>query len=73
MTYNSRKDTLEYKQITEISESLPVEPLLELTIIEDNNDIHKIKCTASHKIFTTNRGWVKATDLTEKDDIKIIS
>lgn len=31
---------------------------------------HVIRCTADHKFLTTNRGWVKATELTENDDIK---
>jgi len=29
-----------------------------------------IKLTADHEVYTTNRGWVKAGDLTENDDIK---
>jgi len=31
-----------------------------------------IKCTKAHEIYTLNRGWVKADDLTEKDDISEI-
>lgn len=30
-----------------------------------------IRCTADHKIFTKNRGWVEAQDLTETDDLLI--
>jgi hypothetical protein len=29
-----------------------------------------IKCTYDHEFLTTNRGWVKACDLKENDDIK---
>lgn len=29
-----------------------------------------VKCTEDHEFYTTNRGWVKAKDLTEDDDIK---
>lgn len=29
-----------------------------------------IKCTADHEFYTTNRGWVKAKDLADDDDIK---
>jgi len=32
-----------------------------------------IKCTADHKFYTTNRGWVEAQDLTEEDDIQTFS
>lgn len=34
----------------------------------ENGDI--VRTTADHEIFTTNRGWVEAADLTEDDDIK---
>lgn len=29
-----------------------------------------IQCTEDHEFFTNNRGWVKAKDLTEDDDVK---
>jgi intein/homing endonuclease len=28
-----------------------------------------IRCTATHKFYTTNRGWVCAKDLTENDTL----
>ncbi len=31
----------------------------------------KIQCTADHEFLTTNRGWVKASELSEIDDIQI--
>ena len=31
---------------------------------------HDIICTEDHEVKTTNRGWVKAIDLNEKDDIE---
>jgi hypothetical protein len=33
-------------------------------------DGSEISCTSDHLIYTTNRGWVEAQDLTEEDDIK---
>jgi len=33
----------------------------------------KLTCTPDHKIYTTNRGYVEANDLTGEDDIKIIT
>lgn len=30
-----------------------------------------IKCTEDHEFYTSNRGWVKAKDLTEEDDIQM--
>lgn len=32
----------------------------------------KITCTKDHEFFTHNRGWVKADELTEQDDVKEI-
>jgi len=31
-----------------------------------------LKCTPDHKIWTTNRGYVEAKDLTEDDDVEIL-
>ena len=47
---------------------------LEYEIEEDTIELEfeggkKIKCTTDHEILTKNRGWVKAIDLTENDDI----
>lgn len=42
------------------------EELLELEF----NDGKIIKCTRDHKFLTENRGWIKAEDLTDEDEIK---
>ena len=39
--------------------------------IEDNGRIFKLECSSDHPIYTKNRGYVKALDLTEDDDIEI--
>ena len=70
LSYNKRVDKNELRQIISITKSVPEEDLLELIFDDDGIQRH-LKCTASHKIFTTNRGWVCAKDLTEKDDIKV--
>ena len=70
LSYNKRVDKNELRQIISITKSVPEEDLLEL-IFDDDGIQRRLKCTASHKIFTTNRGWVCAKDLTEKDDIKV--
>lgn len=42
-------------------------------IIELNFDNGStIKCTKDHEFFTNNRGWIKAVDLNENDDIREI-
>lgn len=40
---------------------------LEITLLNG----YKLKCTEDHPIYTKNRGYVKAIDLTEFDDILI--
>ncbi|MGH9079587.1 MAG: LAGLIDADG family homing endonuclease [Acidimicrobiales bacterium] len=32
----------------------------------------ELRCTPGHRIFTTNRGYVEATDLTTSDDVKLL-
>lgn len=44
--------------------------ILEL-VFEENGKQYKLKCTPDHKIYTQNRGWIEAKDLTEKDDIVV--
>lgn len=50
-------DTLEYNIEEEI-----------ITLEFENGK--KVSCTKDHEFFTNNRGWVKAHDLTEEDDIR---
>ncbi|MGL5690788.1 MAG: Hint domain-containing protein [Bacteroidales bacterium] len=42
----------------------------DIIIIETDNGIMQV--TPSHKIFTTNRGWVEASNLTLSDEIEDI-
>lgn len=44
----------------------------ELIEIEDDKTGFKITCTPDHKIFTLNRGYVRADQLNENDQIKTI-
>jgi ribonucleotide reductase alpha subunit len=32
----------------------------------------ELRCTPGHRIFTTNRGFVEAKDLTKKDEVKVL-
>lgn len=70
LSYNKKKDINEFRQITSITRSDPTEKLLEL-VIDDAGASCILRCTESHKVYTTNRGWIKAKDLTEADDIKL--
>ena len=59
---------IEYKPITDWH-ILPCDDNLVELEIEDNGVMHRLRCTEHHKIYTNNRGWVEAKDLTEFDDI----
>lgn len=67
---NLQTNQVEYTPVVNVMKNFPVEPILELSVEEDGK-VHKLKCTASHKIYTKNRGYVKAKDLTEHDNIVI--
>ena len=43
----------------------------ELLEIEDDETGFKLICTPEHLIFTKNRGYVMAKDLTEQDELLI--
>lgn len=44
--------------------------MIELSIQLSDGTVKTIKCTEDHEIYTKNRGYVKACDLTEEDDIE---
>lgn len=72
-SYNIDTNKEEYKDIDIYSlyKSENEESLIQLEILDDNNKIHIIKCTLDHPIYTLNRGYVKAENLLETDDILI--
>lgn len=59
----------EESKIKKVFEYDIIEEIIELTL--ENGTI--IKCTKDHKIHTLNRGWVEADQLTEIDEINLIS
>lgn len=69
LSYNEHTDKVEWKSITNWFANEVKSPMIELTIQRENGDIKTLKCTLDHKIYTSNRGWVSASDLTENDNI----
>lgn len=69
MTFNEHTHEFEWKPITNWFKNFVNEPLLELKV-NTSKGIKTIKCTRTHKIYTNNRGWVSAEDLTVDDDIQ---
>lgn len=71
LSYNHNTNTFEYKHIKNKFKNEINQNFIELEIQDENNKIHKIKCTPSHKIYTENRGYVEAKNLTQNDLIII--
>jgi len=67
-SYNIETDVTEYKKITNFA---LMNPAAELYEIVDNAAGVRIKCTGDHLIYTKNRGYVMAVDLTETDVLLI--
>jgi len=66
LSYNINTKEIEYKEISNaglISKSAEV-----LEIIDEKTG-HKIVCTPDHKVYTLNRGYIKAKDLKEDDEL----
>jgi len=66
LSCNIDTEEIEYKEITDaglISKSAEV-----LEIIDEESG-QKIVCTPDHKVYTVNRGYVKAKDLKEDDEL----
>jgi len=43
----------------------------EMIRITDDKSGRVVECTPNHKIYTQNRGWVEAKDLTEEDELLV--
>jgi hypothetical protein len=68
LSYNTETREDEYSHVTG---AMLTRANAEIITIE-LEDGETIKCTPDHKLFTTNRGYVEAKDLTEDDDVKIV-
>lgn len=71
LSYNTEANSLEYKQVLNTFKIPNFKKLLKLTILDDSEMEHIIKCTPEHKIYTHNRGFVEAQFLTSDDQIEI--
>lgn len=67
LTYNINNDKIEYNEAIKPRINYNNKNWVEVHFEND-----KIIVTEDHEFYTTNRGWVKAIDLTEEDDIKEI-
>lgn len=67
-SFNFDKNIIELKEVDDIF----IKKINEIIYVFEleNGDI--IKCTSEHELFTINRGWVKAKDILETDELKNI-
>ena len=68
-SYNINTNKIEYNYVTAAAKTAEVDELYE---IEDVESGKIIQCTADHKIYTRNRGYVMAKDLVEDDELEIV-
>ena len=64
-SWNEKEQKIENKKVTQLFERYYEGEMIYLTL-EDGN---VIKITPNHKIYTKNRGWVFAKDITEDDEL----
>lgn len=64
LSYNTETKISEWKKITKSAQMSISTKIMNIT---DENTGKSIKCTPDHQIFTKNRGYVCAKDLTEND------
>jgi len=66
LAHNFKTGNDEYVSVNMAGKQHGTKDWVELTL--ENGET--IKLTEDHKVYTTNRGWVKAGELTKDDDIK---
>ena len=65
LSYSIETGEMEFKQISWAGKTRVNSEVIKIT----TDDGKIIKCTPDHKIYTSNRGYVKAKDLSEDDDL----
>jgi len=65
LSYNFEKKELEYQHVTAAALTRKMADVIKIT----TDDGKELILTPDHKVYTQNRGWVEAKDLTEQDDI----
>ena len=69
-SYNTQKEKVQYKKVTASMMTGSSKKVIKITDTETGKSI---MCTPEHKVYTENRGYVEAKDLTENDVLNILS
>ena len=70
-SYDESKERICMSDVTNWYQNSCVTSMLELTFEDELGVTHTLNCTDNHLIYTYNRGYVKAKDLTEEDIVNI--
>jgi len=68
LSYSTTSKQLSYQPIDDWHSYPVTSKLLEL-VFEEGEERRTLRCTPDHKFYTSNRGWVKASDLLECDEV----
>ena len=69
LSYNTKTKQSEYKKVTAFAMTSPKAKVLRVT---DTTSGKQIVCTPDHKVWTENRGYVKAGELKATDTLRIL-
>lgn len=67
-SYNTETKSVEYKEVTDFAMTSPKAKVMKIT---DEKTGKYIICTPDHQIWTENRGYIKAKNLSEDDILNI--
>jgi len=70
LSYNTKTGEFENKKVLETFVNHPSSNSAKMYRIELENG-RTLELTGNHPVYTTNRGWVRAEELTEEDDLKL--
>lgn len=65
LSYNTKTQTNEYKQVLRVMHNFNKQDFIKITSADNKT----VTVTANHKIYTSNRGYVRADQLTIQDNI----
>lgn len=70
-SFNHKNNIIESKSILNYYKIPNNKSLIEFEIIDEFGKVHVLRCTSEHKVYTKNRGYIKAKDLTSNDILEI--
>lgn len=65
-TFNTETNKLDLEEVVDVSKRFYLGDIIEI-----ETDFGIIRCTPNHKIYTTNRGYILAKDISIDDDLLI--